>query len=301
MSTKQYKPHGKIDYTNAGAAISPNAIVAIGRYVGMALNDIAASTGLGPVAVMDIVQVTKTAGTAWTQGLEIFWDAGASSFTTVPTGNTFAGFAAEAATSGATTGYLDLCPCPNTFVSPKVVTALLDLNGNELLKVTATGSAVNEITITNNSTGQVPTISSSGEANIGLTVMALGTGTLTLGRATGKVQIGTVGTDYVGFYGTTPAQQPAHVADPAAMAAQTSAALTVTDGAGTNDGTIPAITTGGASADQSAVIAAIQELADQINKLVVDLAAAKTAVDANNAAIDSINAVCATLGVTAAS
>lgn len=48
------------------------------------------------------------------------------------------------------------------------------------------------------------------------------------------------------------------------VAAQTAAALTVTDGAGTNDGTIGAIT-----ADAS-VIAAIQELAAQINKLVAD-------------------------------
>lgn len=49
----------------------------------------------------------------------------------------------------------------------------------------------------------------------------------------------------------------------------TAAALTVTDGAGTNDGTIGAIT-----ADAS-VIAAVQELAAQINKLVVDVTNAK--------------------------
>jgi len=47
----------------------------------------------------------------------------------------------------------------------------------------------------------------------------------------------------------------------------TAAALTVTNGAGTNDGTIGAIT-----ADAS-VIAAVQELAAQINKLVLDDAA----------------------------
>lgn len=48
------------------------------------------------------------------------------------------------------------------------------------------------------------------------------------------------------------------------IANATAAALTVSDGAGTNDGTIGAIT-----ADAS-VIAAVQELAAQINKLVAD-------------------------------
>jgi hypothetical protein len=52
-------------------------------------------------------------------------------------------------------------------------------------------------------------------------------------------------------------------------AAPTAATLTVSDGAGTNDNTIGAIT-----ADAS-VIAAVQELADEINKLVADVADVK--------------------------
>lgn len=62
----------------------------------------------------------------------------------------------------------------------------------------------------------------------------------------------------------------------------TAAALTVTDGAGTNDNTIGAIT-----ADAS-VIAAVQELADEINKLVTDLADVKQLV---NAVIDDLQAL----------
>lgn len=62
----------------------------------------------------------------------------------------------------------------------------------------------------------------------------------------------------------------------------TSAALTVADGAGTNDGTIAAIT-----ADAS-VIAAVQELADQINKLVADVTDVKQIV---NAVIDDLQTV----------
>jgi len=65
-------------------------------------------------------------------------------------------------------------------------------------------------------------------------------------------------------------------------AAPTAATLTVTDGAGTNDNTIGAIT-----ADAS-VIAAVQELADEINKLVADLADVKQLV---NSVIDDLQAL----------
>lgn len=76
----------------------------------------------------------------------------------------------------------------NIFTSPKILTDISDTNGNELIKFTATGSAVNEITITNNSTGLGPTIISSGETNVPLTVAGKGTGLTTLGTSTGGVQ-----------------------------------------------------------------------------------------------------------------
>lgn len=62
-------------------------------------------------------------------------------------------------------------------------------------------------------------------------------------------------------------------------AALTSAALTVADGAGTNDGTIPVIT------NNASTITAVQELADQINKLVVDIANVKQVL---NSVIDAL-------------
>jgi hypothetical protein len=58
--------------------------------------------------------------------------------------------------------------------------------------------------------------------------------------------------------------------------------LTVADGAGTNDNTIGAIT-----ADAS-VIAAVQEIADEINKLVADVADVKQVV---NSIIDDLQAL----------
>jgi len=76
---------------------------------------------------------------------------------------------------------------------------LLDSNGNELLKFVATGSAVNEVTITNGATSNNPTISATGgDTNIGLTLVPKGTGGINLtgvanilgtSTASGKVRL----------------------------------------------------------------------------------------------------------------
>lgn len=62
-----------------------------------------------------------------------------------------------------------------TFTSPKVGTAINDTNGNELIKVTATASAVNEVTLTNAATGNDVDLSATGgDTNIGLRLNAKG-------------------------------------------------------------------------------------------------------------------------------
>jgi len=48
------------------------------------------------------------------------------------------------------------------FASPKITTGIYDANGNELLLVTATSSAVNELTLANAATGNPPNIFSYG-------------------------------------------------------------------------------------------------------------------------------------------
>ena len=61
--------------------------------------------------------------------------------------------------------------------SAKIVTALMDTNGNELLKVTATESAVNELTLTNAATGNSPIISATGgDTDIGIKLTPKGAG-----------------------------------------------------------------------------------------------------------------------------
>ncbi len=68
---------------------------------------------------------------------------------------------------------------PSTFTvtSPKVITGINDTNNNELFKVTATSSAVNEFTVANAATGNGPTLSATGDdTNININITPKGTG-----------------------------------------------------------------------------------------------------------------------------
>ncbi|NBW19495.1 MAG: hypothetical protein EBR82_67120 [Caulobacteraceae bacterium] len=67
-----------------------------------------------------------------------------------------------------------------TTTSPRVLTAINDTNGNELIGITATASAVNEITVANAATTANPVISATGgDTNIGITLTPKGTGGVT--------------------------------------------------------------------------------------------------------------------------
>ena len=75
-----------------------------------------------------------------------------------------------------------------TLTSPKIGTSILDTNGNELLLLTATGSAVNEFTLANAGTGVAgPTLSATGETNVGININPKGTGVLKSGSAAIKI------------------------------------------------------------------------------------------------------------------
>lgn len=64
-----------------------------------------------------------------------------------------------------------------SLTSPKIITALNDTNDNELLKVTATGSAVNELTLANAATGGRPVLSGTGgDTNISPHMAGKGSG-----------------------------------------------------------------------------------------------------------------------------
>jgi len=74
-----------------------------------------------------------------------------------------------------------------TLTSPAIGTSILDTNGNELALLTATGSAVNEITLANAATGNGPIISSTGETNVDLNLNPKGTGVLKSATAAVKI------------------------------------------------------------------------------------------------------------------
>jgi len=62
-------------------------------------------------------------------------------------------------------------------ITPAITTGIKDVSVNEILNFTATGSAVNEITLANAATGGNPTITPSGDdTNVGLNITPKGTG-----------------------------------------------------------------------------------------------------------------------------
>ena len=66
-----------------------------------------------------------------------------------------------------------------TLTSPKIGTSILDTNGNELFLLTATGSAVNELTYANAATGNAPAFTASGgDSNISINLVPKGTGSV---------------------------------------------------------------------------------------------------------------------------
>lgn len=95
-------------YTNAtGATITAGTVVKIGSVVGVALVDIA-DGATGSVMTEGVFSLPKATGAGWSVGDTLYWDDTAKKFTKTDTGNTFAGYAFEAAASGDTTGLVKL-------------------------------------------------------------------------------------------------------------------------------------------------------------------------------------------------
>lgn len=93
-------------------------------------------------------------------------------------GNIDGSAAQKAIPSGTVVGTSDTQTLTNkTLTSAIVDTDLRDTNSNELIKVTATASAVNEITVANAATGSGPTISATGgDANVDINLTPKGSG-----------------------------------------------------------------------------------------------------------------------------
>ena len=91
-----------------------------------------------------------------------------------------------------------------TLTAPKIGTSILDTNGAELFLLTATASAVNELTYANAATGNGPTFTASGETNVDINLNPKGTGVLK--SASSAVKIAGLETMWVpasAMYGAT--------------------------------------------------------------------------------------------------
>ena len=97
---------------------------------------------------------------------------------TIPSG---AGTIATIAASQTLTNKTLTSPTINT---PIIGTSLNDANGNEFIKFTTTGSAVNELTIANGASTTGPALSATGGgANLNISLTAKGTGSVELSKA----------------------------------------------------------------------------------------------------------------------
>lgn len=77
----------------------------------------------------------------------------------------------------------------STFADIVLTSGINDVNANELLKVTATAAAVNELTLANAAAGGSPTLSATGsDADISINLVAKGTGVL----KSGGVEVSTI-------------------------------------------------------------------------------------------------------------
>ena len=93
-----------------------------------------------------------------------------------------------------------------TLTSPAIGTSILDTGGNELMKITVTGSAENEFTMAAGASGNGPTLSSTGstDTNIDININPGGTGVLKSGSAAVKIAgLETIFVPALAMFGTT--------------------------------------------------------------------------------------------------
>jgi len=121
---KNYIQDGEvITYANSGAAITSGSVVAMSHIVGVALVDIAATTGTGQVAISGVFEVPKVTASAIVAGEKLLWDSSAGKFdnsaATAASGDIMGAAIAisEAAANTTTTVKALLTPC-NTVLTP---------------------------------------------------------------------------------------------------------------------------------------------------------------------------------------
>ena len=81
MSTNKVGGGKVIVYTNTGSAITAGSIVVMSHTIGVALVDIAATTGTGAVAIEGVFSgIPKVTAAVFVQGEKLLWDSSVSKF-----------------------------------------------------------------------------------------------------------------------------------------------------------------------------------------------------------------------------
>ncbi len=81
MSTNKVEDGKVIVYTNTGSAITAGSIVVMSHTIGVALVDIAATTGTGAVAIEGVFSgIPKVTAAVFVQGEKLLWDSSVSKF-----------------------------------------------------------------------------------------------------------------------------------------------------------------------------------------------------------------------------
>lgn len=108
MATNYVQNGHVIEYANSGAAISSGDVVVVGNLVGVALTDIAATTGVGSVQIDGVFSLPKVSAAVIGAGESVIYDVSSGEFddnlATPATGDVSGSCVAiEAAGNGVTT------------------------------------------------------------------------------------------------------------------------------------------------------------------------------------------------------
>ena len=161
------------DETGSGAlvfATSPTLVTpTLGVATATSINGVAIDTATS--ATLDLAN-SSTLATSGANSITLT-STGATNVT-LPTTGTLATLAGTETLSG------------KTLTEPKFADLgfIADANGNEMIIFDTVTTAVNEVTLSNNSTGLGPTILATGETNVPITLGGKGTGAVRIGQAT---------------------------------------------------------------------------------------------------------------------
>jgi hypothetical protein len=194
---------GTLNQNTTGNAATATALETA-RTIGGTSFDGTANIAVGLAATATALETARTIGGTSFDGTANIAVGLATTATTLATARTIAGQSFDGS-ANITIASTDLSNTSNitlndgtqtltnkTLTAPKIGTSILDTNGNELFLLTATASAVNEFTITNNTTGNNPILSATGnDTNIGVSIQPKGTGTVTIDALTFPASDGT--------------------------------------------------------------------------------------------------------------